>query len=173
MTLIVSANGWEHKGWQGEFYPSDLPKEWRLDYYQSHFDAVWVSASLWCSLPLSVWESWSEEVSDHFSFYVEALEFPEDGRDEYLIGFSGQLGGVVDQRSKIKEFFDVLNGNVEIFHGNDFILCKVYGDCAVKEVGPFFQWLVKRYPDQTRVVVFMDIEAKILQQFKLLADLFS
>jgi hypothetical protein len=173
MTLIVSANGWEYKGWLTEFYPPDLPADWRLDYYQSHFDAVWVPASTWGVVSLSGLESWSEEVSEHFSFYVEALNASEADWLGRLTGLAGSLGGVVYSCVAIQDFSAVLSSPVEVFHGQGFVFFKVYEDCSVKEVGLFFQRLVDNYPEQTRVIVFMDVSLGKLQQFKRLSELFS
>ncbi len=38
--VLIGACGWEHRGWNGGFYPEDLPADWRLGYYANAFRVV-------------------------------------------------------------------------------------------------------------------------------------
>lgn len=35
--LLIGSLGWQHEAWQGDYYPEDLPCEWRLGYYSNEF----------------------------------------------------------------------------------------------------------------------------------------
>lgn len=35
--LLIGSLGWQHAGWQGNYYPEDLPADWRLGYYSNEF----------------------------------------------------------------------------------------------------------------------------------------
>lgn len=35
--ILIGSFGWQHEGWQGSYYPADLPPEWRLGYYSNEF----------------------------------------------------------------------------------------------------------------------------------------
>lgn len=35
--ILIGSLGWQHAAWQDNFYPEDLPPEWRLGYYSNEF----------------------------------------------------------------------------------------------------------------------------------------
>jgi len=35
--ILIGSLGWQHDAWQGDYYPEDLPPEWRLGYYSNEF----------------------------------------------------------------------------------------------------------------------------------------
>ena len=43
--LLLRARDWEHPAWNQEFYPDDLPEDWRLSYYANEFPVVLVPVS--------------------------------------------------------------------------------------------------------------------------------
>lgn len=43
----VVPRGWEGGAWINDFYPADLPPEWRLAYFANEFPAVLVPAERW------------------------------------------------------------------------------------------------------------------------------
>lgn len=45
--VLIGACGWEHAGWQGAFYPDDLPADWRLGYYANLHPVVLAPADAW------------------------------------------------------------------------------------------------------------------------------
>lgn len=71
IVIDTVAYGWESESWQG-FYPSDLPEDWRLDFYCNEFRAVVVPADLWQQIDVDILEDWQDTVHDEFSFYFEA-----------------------------------------------------------------------------------------------------
>ncbi len=68
----MGAVGWEHPHWAGPFYPEDLPAEWRLAFYNQHFDCVLVPESRWIAATEEELIGWREDTLDRFRFVLEA-----------------------------------------------------------------------------------------------------
>ncbi|MES9903199.1 MAG: hypothetical protein ABW168_11070 [Sedimenticola sp.] len=69
--FVVGARGWDHDAWVGDFYPDDLPGEWRLGFYANEFPGVLIPETEWSGVGESEWEEWCDEVPEGFSFYLE------------------------------------------------------------------------------------------------------
>lgn len=63
--LQIGIYGWQRADLDGQFYPEDLPSDWRLDYYSNAFRVVLV--------PQLEWEVWDEE---DLEAILEAVEAP-------------------------------------------------------------------------------------------------
>jgi hypothetical protein len=72
--LIVGARGWDHPGWNGKFYPEDLPQDWRLSYYANEFSGVLVPKSIWQTSEPELIANWCDDVPDDFLFFLEASD---------------------------------------------------------------------------------------------------
>ena len=68
--LLIGACGWSHSDWEADFYPQDLPSDWRLSYYANEFPVVLVTADEWC-LPEVDARRWCDESEASFRFVVE------------------------------------------------------------------------------------------------------
>ncbi len=68
--LLIGACGWSHTSWATDFYPEDLPMDWRLSYYANEFPVVLVTAQEWCS-PNADATHWCEESEASFRFVLE------------------------------------------------------------------------------------------------------
>ena len=68
--LLIGACGWSHPGWSGDFYPQDLPADWRLSYYANEFPVVLITEEEW-HLPEADVSSWCEESDASFRFLLE------------------------------------------------------------------------------------------------------
>ena len=68
--VLIGAYGWQHTDWIGEFYPEDLPDEWRLGYYGNEYPVVMVPAS-YLSSDVNEFEEWLEESDDSLRMIVE------------------------------------------------------------------------------------------------------
>lgn len=68
--LLIGACGWSHSGWLADFYPQDLPVDWRLSYYANEFPVVLVTAQEW-RLPGATALQWCEDTETSFRFVVE------------------------------------------------------------------------------------------------------
>jgi hypothetical protein len=70
MQLYMAAYGWSGEAWSA-FYPDDLPREWRLDYYANEYDAVVVPREEWLAAGDERLVQWLGEVPQGFRFYWE------------------------------------------------------------------------------------------------------
>ena len=68
--LLIGACGWSHSNWLADFYPEDLPSDWRLSYYANEFPVVLVTAGEWC-LPEADATTWCEDSEASFRFVLE------------------------------------------------------------------------------------------------------
>jgi len=95
--LDIVTCGWELPGWEREFYPADLPADWRLTYFANEFPAVMLSAALCLRANEELLAEWAEAVPDGFRFYLEESVSAAGRRDlgpaRLLLG--DKLGGVV------------------------------------------------------------------------------
>ena len=71
----VGTSGWEYPHWVGSFYPRDLPRERRLEFYAARFDTVELNNSFYRLPEGTVFETWSRRVPDGFSFAVKASRY--------------------------------------------------------------------------------------------------
>jgi len=69
----IGARGWFYTQWSGQFYPEDLPEEWKFVYYSNQFRTVLVPTELFCQSELADIEDWVENCNDEFRFYIEVL----------------------------------------------------------------------------------------------------
>jgi hypothetical protein len=74
--IEIGALGWTHPGWDNDYYPEDLPEDWRLDYYSHHFQFVLMQPGEWLHAGDDEIGQWLEDVKDSFDFFL-ALE-PDD-----------------------------------------------------------------------------------------------
>lgn len=72
--VLVGASGWLYPHWQGGFYPADLPDDWRLSYYNTQFQAVYLPVAFWQSASESLWMQWLNDTQDSFRFVLEPGE---------------------------------------------------------------------------------------------------
>lgn len=70
LNLQLAAVDWDHDHWQGEFYPHDLPSQWRLTYYANEYRQVLVPARYWDNAGLAQAAQWYEDVQEAFRFYL-------------------------------------------------------------------------------------------------------
>ncbi len=100
-SIVVGACGWDHSLWQDNFYPEDLPKDWRLTYYANEFAAVLVPQEKWRAADVD-YEQWAEDVPEDFRFY-----FVTDDLDADDLKIKKEMGNTFAG-------FVTVGGNVEI-----------------------------------------------------------
>jgi hypothetical protein len=61
--------GWDYPAWIGEFYPDDLPSEWRLTYYANEFPGVLIPQQILTALNAQKMRDWDADVGEGFRFY--------------------------------------------------------------------------------------------------------
>ncbi len=66
--LLLLSYGWDYGGWS-DFYPDDLPDEWRLTYYANEYRGVLVPQERWSRLEDV--EQWRDDVHGGFRFVLE------------------------------------------------------------------------------------------------------
>ena len=105
LELRVGARGWEYSDWTGEFYPDDLPEDWRFSFYSNEFQTILVPYETLAQYEIEDWAEWAEDTQKNFSFYVEISETASWNEVKpYLEALGEQLKGVV---VVIKELVDV------------------------------------------------------------------
>ncbi len=97
--MRIGPCGWEHPGWQGSFYPDDLPADWRLGFLATVAQAVLVAPGDWAAAGAAGCAHWAAEVPDSFRFYLEA-EGPDGLAAAGVCGaaLGDRLGGLLLRR---------------------------------------------------------------------------
>lgn len=72
--VLLGALGWEWPEWALGFYPEDMPPEWRLTYYNTQFNCVFLPADQWRPVATDELEQWAEDTHDRFLFLLEGEE---------------------------------------------------------------------------------------------------
>lgn len=67
----VGSFGWEHPEWNGDFYPEDLPPEWRLAFYNTAFSCVYLAHEEWAGRDLQTLADWVADTREAFRFVLE------------------------------------------------------------------------------------------------------
>jgi len=70
MGLAVGAWGWEHAGWDADWYPRDLPAAWRLAYFANEFRLAAAPARMWASGTAAVAGQWLEDTGEDFRIWL-------------------------------------------------------------------------------------------------------
>jgi uncharacterized protein YecE (DUF72 family) len=63
--------GWDHETWVGSFYPESLPAEWRLSFYNTHFDCVFLPYHDWGTRSVEDMAVWRGDTLERFRFLLE------------------------------------------------------------------------------------------------------
>lgn len=95
--LEIGAYGWQRVDWARDFYPEDMPDDWRLAFYANEFVCVCVPAAYWQQGGCDVGQ-WIEDAHERFRFFLEIdASVCEAGAWASLAAalprFGGQLGG--------------------------------------------------------------------------------
>lgn len=103
--LIVGAYGWDYDAWSGDFYPDDLPVEWRLSYYANEFNGVLVPEPVWRVAGAKQITRWCGDVADGFLFYLESPLASLSDHPLYFYRdlFGTHWGGIADADSVVMQ----------------------------------------------------------------------
>ncbi len=108
--VVIGARGWLHPGWEGEYYPDDMPPEWRLDYYAHLFRSVLVPWEDWRGIDDVT--QWTEDVGDEFRFFLElpcdAGEQARQRLETLAVQFGSCWGGLLVTGDTMVTDFDGL-----------------------------------------------------------------
>ncbi len=69
--ILLGAESWGRPGWGGAFYPEDMPGEWRLTYYNTQFDCVFLGRAEWAAAMPEQLCQWLQDTHDQFLFLLE------------------------------------------------------------------------------------------------------
>lgn len=69
--VSLGAIGWRHPEWGKSFYPSDMPDDWQLTYFNTQFDCVYVPQSEWQQASSKNLSSWYADTHEQFRFLLE------------------------------------------------------------------------------------------------------
>ena len=98
-SFYIGSVGWEHPQWEGNFYPDELPPEWRLTFYNTAFPCVYLAYEEWSGRDLQTLSSWVEDTLGRFRFVLEpnpaGLSDSDKARLEVLAPRIGPLDGQV------------------------------------------------------------------------------
>lgn len=102
--IRVGARGWQYDGWDSEFYPDDLPKDWRFSYYSNEYQTVLIPQHYLTQFTPADWQDWMDDAQNNFHFYVEVAESMQ-WRDiqPYLQVLGDQLQGIVVVIEKLQD----------------------------------------------------------------------
>ncbi len=98
--LLVGAYGWQQAAMIEQYYPVDLPEEWRLSFYANEFSAVLVPATLWLAVDVEL-DEWLD-VPAGFRFYLESaggeharkLDEVKQQLGEHFAGLVTEMDGI-------------------------------------------------------------------------------
>ncbi len=74
-TIRIGTSGWEYAHWVGSFYPRDLPRDRRLEFYAARFDTVELNNSFYRLPEAETFGAWARRVPPEFSFAVKASRY--------------------------------------------------------------------------------------------------
>lgn len=86
----LGAIGWDHDAWSGAFYPEDLPPEWRLSFYNTEFECVYLPYAVWRQAPLETLVQWREDTLERFRFLLEPSHGPASDDDAAHLAALGE-----------------------------------------------------------------------------------
>jgi uncharacterized protein YecE (DUF72 family) len=73
--IRVGTSGWEYPHWIRSFYPRDLARDRRLEFYSDRFDTVEVNNSFYRLPDAEVFARWAGRVPERFAFAVKASRY--------------------------------------------------------------------------------------------------
>jgi uncharacterized protein YecE (DUF72 family) len=94
---LLGTIGWDHPAWNGVFYPDDLPPEWRLNYYSTAFECVYLPYATWHAVAPETLAGWRQDTLEHFRFLLEAPPMAADA-DAALVAALGEKALIVHPR---------------------------------------------------------------------------
>lgn len=71
----IGISGWSYRGWQGPFYPKDLPQKRHLEYASRQFNSIEINGSFYSLQTPQTYRRWYEETPEGFVFAVKGSRF--------------------------------------------------------------------------------------------------
>ena len=73
--LRIGISGWRYAGWQGKFYPPDLPQRRELEFASRRFNSIEINGSFYSLQLPSSYLRWRSETPPDFIFSVKGPRF--------------------------------------------------------------------------------------------------
>ncbi|OYY92569.1 MAG: hypothetical protein B7Y41_15430 [Hydrogenophilales bacterium 28-61-23] len=70
-SVRLGALGWSDPAWRGTFYPADMPDEWRLTYFNTQFNCVFLAQADWRRASSDQLAQWNADTHEQFVFLLE------------------------------------------------------------------------------------------------------
>ena len=89
--LLIGTRGWDHAAWDGQFYPAELPADWRFSFYCNRLRSVLLPAEAWAAVDMDEVRRWGGDCDAQFQFVLElppGLSTPM-ARDEFDARWAG------------------------------------------------------------------------------------
>ena len=68
--VLIGVSGLQHPGWDENYYPPDIPEDWKLAYYANDFTAIVLPESAWRSAQSDELTEWLEDIDEAFRVYL-------------------------------------------------------------------------------------------------------
>jgi uncharacterized protein YecE (DUF72 family) len=97
--IVIGTSGYSFDDWVGDFYPLDLPKGKRLDYYKYFFNAVEINSTYYRIPHPAVFYNIAKKVKNDFEFIIKThRSFTHDRKDieKPTMEFNESISPVVD-----------------------------------------------------------------------------
>lgn len=99
-SCYLGAQGWDHKHWLDNFYPPDLPEEWRLAFYNNVFNCVFLPYSVWSRVDRQKLAAWREDTGEYFKWVLQAPSLKSQDQERFECLHSS-IGLVMDDKGEI------------------------------------------------------------------------
>ncbi len=112
--IQIGSLGWSNPAWVESFYPADMPEEWRLTYFNTQFNCVFLERAFWRQASPADLTQWYEDTHEKFLFLLEgeALSAPAELREKALMIQPGDVRILWFVRdTSLKELAAALSGN--------------------------------------------------------------
>lgn len=165
MHITIAVDGFQHEVWNKQYFPDDLPNEWRFGYYANEFDALLFDKPLQqASDELSIYEM-MQEADDDFIF-VFCDELPVDIA-------KGRACGMI-QVSFSLESKDVVIGDIKLEQANILFqqnmsetacVLRATSDCLVanEKLKQLLMYICANYTHFDRVCLFFGLYLQDVQ----------
>lgn len=96
----VGAHGWNHADWVGDFYPDDMPAEWRLGYYSHTFSCCYLDYAEWAQQDEATLAQWVADTLPRFRLVLQVPAVPLSAYDHARLAIlAPRLGVLADAAS--------------------------------------------------------------------------
>jgi len=69
--IYIGTRDWDVDAWVGDYYPQELPDDWRFCFHTNNVRALMVPATIWADTTIDNVEAWLEDCDDAFRFFLE------------------------------------------------------------------------------------------------------